>query len=106
MVAPYSTGGAIYPPPVVPPQPYHFFFFLFFRLWLDGGAKTVRTPLSSPCILLFADIVTDDKPVTLLRSATVASASLMLGRIKHETKKPFVKSSPGEHRTTASVACE
>lgn len=68
----------------------------------------VLSRLSSPCIFLFADVVTDDGTVALLRSAAVASASLLLGseprRIKHETKKPFVKSSPGEQRTTASVA--
>jgi hypothetical protein len=69
------------------------------------------SPLSSLCIFLFADIVTDGEPVALLRSATVASApaSFALGRaprwrIKHETKKPFVESSSGEHRRTASVA--
>jgi len=89
------------------PETYHVFRFLFFRLCF-GGAEMVLSPLSSPCIFLFADIVTDDEPEALLCSPTVASATLMLGRaprrIKHETKKPFVKSSPGEHRKTASVA--
>jgi hypothetical protein len=67
------------------------------------------SPLSSPCIFLFADIVIDDEPVALLLSETVASASFGLGRatqwrIKHETKNPFVESSSGEHLRTASVA--
>ncbi len=63
----------------------------------------------SPRIFLFADIVTDDELVALLRSTAVALASFMLGyapkcRIKHETKKPFVESSSGEHLKTASVS--
>jgi hypothetical protein len=90
-------------------RPYHVFRFLFFRLWVDGGAKVMPSPLSSPCIFRFAVIVTDSEPVALLRSATVASASFAPGRtpqwrMKHETKKPFVESSSGEHRRTASVA--
>ena len=67
------------------------------------------SPLPSPSTFLFVDIVTDGEPVALLRSATVASAPFALRRvpqwrIKHDTKKPFVKSSSGEHRRTASVA--
>src|SRR6266852_873222 len=102
----YSTSTAV---PITRIMPPYFFCFLFFRLLLDGGAKTMPSPLSSPCVFLFADIVTDGEPVALLRSTTVASASFALGRapqwrIKHETKKPFVESSSGEHRRTASVA--
>jgi len=86
---------------------YHSFFR--FRLRLDRDGWAVLSPLSSLCIFLFADVVTDCAPGALSFPATAASASLMSERlpnerIKHETKNPFVKSSPGEHRMTASVS--
>jgi hypothetical protein len=91
------------------PRSYHDFCFLFFRLRFDSSGKAVSSPPFSPRIFLFADIVTEGEPVVLLRSTAVASASFMLGcapqcRIKHETKKPFVESSSGEHLKTASVS--
>jgi len=83
---------------------YHSFFRFCLRLDRDGGA--VLSSLSSLCIFLF---VSDCAPGALSLPATAASAFLMPERppnerIKHETKNPFVKSSPGEHRTTASVS--